>query len=150
MFYKKKYITKKGTSAFKQGWYEIAGERKYFRSSWEYKYACYLQMLKNQGEIKHYEFEPHTFWFLKIMRGVRSYKPDFKVTYRDKEFDVMGKATEFDRVEWHEVKGWLDPKSKTKLKRMAKYYPNEVIVLRDSKWFKANQDTLNLAMSLNK
>ncbi len=138
MFYKKKYITKKGTSAFKQGWYEIAGERRYFRSSWEYKYACYLQMLITANEIKYWKFEPKTFWFLKILRGVRSYKPDFEVTLPD------------DSIEYHEVKGWLDPKSKTKLKRMAKYYPDERIVLRDSKWFKANQDTLNLAMSLNK
>ena len=72
-----------------------------------------------QNQIKKWEFEPDIFWFLKIKRGVRSYKPDFKV------FNSNG------TVEYHEVKGWMNPKSKTKLKRMAKYYPNIKMILVD-------------------
>jgi len=30
---------------------------------------------------------------------------------------------------YYEVKGWMDAKSKTKLKRMAKYYPNVKILV---------------------
>lgn len=40
------------------------------------------------------------------------------------------------RIEWHEVKGYLDQKSRTKLKRMAKYFPGEKIVVVDKEWFR--------------
>lgn len=83
----------------------------YFRSAWEANYARYLNWLQARGEIERWEYEPETFWFLSIKRGVRSYKPDFRVWERGKSYLV-------------EVKGWMDPKSKTKLKRMKKYYPD--------------------------
>lgn len=82
-----------------------------FRSSWEANYARYLNFLIKQRCIKQWEYEPETFWFEKIRRGCRSYTPDFRIT---------GAAGETYYVE---VKGWMDAKSKTKLKRMAKYYP---------------------------
>jgi hypothetical protein len=82
----------------------------FFRSSWEANYARYLNLLKSKGVILGWEFEVETFWFEKIRRGVRSYMPDFKVTTTEGVYYV-------------EVKGWMDDKSKTKLKRMAKYYP---------------------------
>jgi len=34
--------------------------------------------------------------------------------------------------EYHEVKGWMDDKSKTRLARMAKYYPDVKLVLIDA------------------
>lgn len=105
-------------------WVILGGQRIFCRSSWEAKYAHYLEWLKGRGEILKWEHEPHTFWFEKIKRGVRSYLPDFRVTH-------AGGSTE-----WHEVKGWMDKKSKTKIKRMAKYYPYETLLLRDSAWFK--------------
>jgi hypothetical protein len=70
------------------------------------------------NEIDGWEYEPKTFWFKEIKRGVRSYVPDFKV-WKDGEYW------------WEEVKGWMDSKSKTKLKRMAKYYPDEKIEIVD-------------------
>lgn len=102
---------------WKAGWREIGGQRCYFRSRWEANYARWLEALRARGSIVSWEFEPETFWFDGIKRGVRSYKPDFRVKYSD------------GRHEWHEVKGYMDARSKTTLKRMAKYHPEETIVL---------------------
>lgn len=106
-------------SRAKNGKYDINGKIICFRSLWEPNYALYLDYLIKNKQIVSWEYEPDTFWFLKIMRGVRSYKPDFKVLKND------------GNIEYHEVKGWMDPKSKTKLKRMAKYYPEIKMVLID-------------------
>jgi len=89
----------------------------YVRSSWEANYARYLNWLIDLGEIESWEYEPDTFWFENIKRGTRSYTPDFKVWSKDGTY------------EYHEVKGWMDQKSKTKLSRMRKYYPEEGIVV---------------------
>lgn len=105
--------------SWKAGWREIGGKRTYFRSRWEANYARWLQLLKEQGDIVDWEFEPVTFWFDKIKRGVRSYKPDFRVTG----------GTSPEAITWHEVKGWMDARSHTTLKRMAKYHPDEIIIL---------------------
>ena len=107
-------------SRCKQGKYNINGKEIYFRSGWEPNYALYLDFLIKQKQIKKWEYEVDTFWFEKIKRGVRSYKPDFKVFNNDGSF------------EYHEVKGWMDAKSKTKLRRMAKYYPEIKMVLIDA------------------
>lgn len=119
-------ITPRHKTTWKQGWRNIGGINKYYRSRWEANYARILEFHKKNGIIKHWEHEPQTFWFENVKRGTRSYLPDFKI------YNNNG------TIEWHEVKGWFDDKSKTKLKRMAKYYPNENIVLKDSNWFKTN------------
>ena len=94
----------------------------YFRSAWEANYARYLNFLIHVGYIDRWEYEPDTFWFEAIKRGVRSYLPDFKV-YKDGGFYYI------------EVKGWMDAKSKTKLKRMKKYHPDvEVRVVREKEY----------------
>lgn len=103
----------------KKGWY-TSGDRKYFlKSSWELSYAEYLDKELADGKIIQWEYEPDTFWFEKIKRGVRSYTPDFKVEH------LNGK------VEYHEVKGYLDSKSKTKLNRMRIYHPEIEMKLID-------------------
>lgn len=108
---------------WKAGWREIGGKRNYYRSRWEANYARYLEWLKQNGEIADWQHEPETFWFEAIKRGVRSYKPDFRV------WEVNGQSN------LHEVKGWMDARSKTTLKRMAKYYPAEtVIVVREKQY----------------
>lgn len=109
---------------YKSGWYTIGDREIYFRSGWEYQYALYLQWLKEQGLIIEWEHEPKTFWFLNIKRGVRSYLPDFRVSRND--------GTYF----WAEVKGYMDSKSLTKLKRFQKYYPEHELIVIDKKWFK--------------
>lgn len=118
-------------SRSKKGWVECGGKRFFSRSSWEKKYAFYLQWLKTNGQILEWEHEPDTFWFEKIKRGVRSYLPDFKITIRP------------ETVEYHEVKGWMDAKSKTKIKRMAKYHPQIVLRIIGDKWFKENRRKLS-------
>lgn len=104
-------------------WRVIDGRRIYFRSKWEYSYALYLQWQKSQKIILDWEYEPKTFWFEKIKRGVRSYKPDFRV--------LLASGEHF----WVEVKGYLDPKSQTKLKRMQLYFPGEKIQVVGKSWF---------------
>jgi hypothetical protein len=98
--------------------------RIFFRSRWEANYARYLNLLIAQGHILRWEFEVDTFWFEKIRRGVRSYTPDFKV------YGIDGS------VWYEEVKGWMDKKSATKLKRMAKYYPSMTVRIVDEKAYK--------------
>lgn len=107
--------------AFDSGWRVIAGRRIYFRSRWEANWGRYLEWLKSRGDIAEWEHEPETFWFLKIKRGVRSFLIDFRVTERS------------GAVVYHEVKGWMDPRSKTKLKRMAKYYPDVRVIVIDKR-----------------
>jgi len=114
----------KGITNCKHGYYNINGKNIYFRSSWEPNYALYLDFLIKQKQIKKWEYEVDTFWFEKIRRGVRSYKPDFKIFNND------------NTIEYHEVKGWMNPKSKTKIKRMAKYYPEIKLIIIDSKSYK--------------
>lgn len=98
----------------------------HFRSAWEANYARYLNFLISKGEIFKWEFEPDTFWFEKIRRGVRSYKPDFKVWEKHDS-----------QPYYVEIKGWFDDKSKVKLKRMVKYYPGIRVVLFDTKQYRA-------------
>jgi hypothetical protein len=102
---------------------------KFFRSRWEANYARYLDFMKAHGRIKSWEYEVRTFWFESIKRGTRSYTPDFLVTYTD------------GRHEWHEVKGWMDAKSKTRLRRMAEFYPAEKLVIIEESWFRGAKKT---------
>ena len=107
----------------KMGTYNINGKNIFFRSLWEVNYALYLDFLKKNKNIEKWEYETDTFWFEKIKRGVRSYKPDFKIFNKNGTF------------EYHEVKGWMDPKSITKLKRMKKYYPEVKIIVVDGIYY---------------
>lgn len=105
-------------SRCKKGYREdIANGKICFRSAWEANTARLLTFEKRE-----WLYEPKTFWFEKIRRGVRSYLPDFYLPKEDK---------------YIEVKGWMDAKSKTKLKRMAKYYPKVKIEVWDEDFFKS-------------
>jgi hypothetical protein len=90
----------------------------YVRSSWEANYARYLNWLQKNGEILRWEYEPDEFEF-PIKRGTRFYIPDFKV------FETSG------AIVYHEVKGWMDAKSKTKLDRMSRHHPNVKVIVID-------------------
>jgi hypothetical protein len=105
------------------GWRIVGEKRIYFRSRWEYIYAQYLQKLKEQGAIFDWQFEPETFWFESIKRGVRSYKPDFAVY-----------LTPVERY-WVEVKGYMDARSSTKIDRFKRFYPNEELRVVKKEWF---------------
>lgn len=112
-------------SRTKRGHIQIGEKKLFVRSSWEANIATYLEFLKSKGAIREWEYEAETFWFHKIKRGVRSYKPDFKIMNID------------GSIFFEEVKGWMDDKSKTKLKRMKKYYPNVDLRILDERRYKA-------------
>jgi len=135
----KKYGTiappRSGTT-WKSAWREIGGINKYYRSRWEANYARYLEFLKLNGNIKSWEHEPETFWFEAIKRGTRSYLPDFRVTNID------------GSIEYHEVKGWMDDRSKTKLSRMKKYHPKIKLILIDAKQYKLIEKQVNKIVPL--
>lgn len=115
----------KQRGTWKAEWVEINGVRFFARSKWEANYAHYLEWLRLKGIIAKWEHEPETFWFDKIKRGVVSYLPDFRVTMLN------------GNIEYHEVKGWMDSKSKTKIKRMKIYHPKIHLEVIDSKRYKA-------------
>ncbi len=77
------------------------------RSSWEVKYARHLEKLLRGGKILSWEYETKSFDL-----AVKSYTPDFVVTTID------------GVVEYHEVKGWMDARSKLNCKLMAELYPD--------------------------
>lgn len=77
----------------------------YFRSSWEANVARIL----NYKNIE-WEYESKRFYFNDKSEGVLSYQPDFYLPQFNK---------------WIEVKGWMDNKSKIRLKRFSIEYPDE-------------------------
>lgn len=83
----------------------------YVRSGWEANWCRYLNWLLDRNELKAWQYEPDEFEF-PVKRGpARFYKPDYKLW-------LIGGKTKYQ-----EVKGYMDPVSATKLKRMQKYYP---------------------------
>ena len=91
---------------------------RYVRSAWEANIARYLNWLiaQKQDGIVSWEYECDE-WEFPIKRGSRFYKCDFKVTMSDS-------------VQYWEVKGHMDATSRTRLKRMKKYYPGiDIIVI---------------------
>lgn len=125
---------KNGRATWKQDWAEIGGKRNFYRSRWEYRYALYLEFMKTHGHIADWEHEPETFWFEGIRRGTNNYKPDFRVRFNS------------GNVEYFEVKGYMDKKSQTKIKRMAKYHPDVVLRVVGKEWFKAYSPILKRAI----
>ncbi|MCL2076332.1 MAG: DUF1064 domain-containing protein [Betaproteobacteria bacterium] len=114
-----RYATERKNVTWKGGKRNIGGNDIYFRSKWEANYARYLEFLRLNGEIRAWAHEPDVFWFEGVRRGCVSYLPDFRVDEND------------GITVYHEIKGWMDAKSQTKLKRMAQYYPDvPVIVIR--------------------
>lgn len=93
-------------------------DNRYFRSAWEANYARYLNWMILHKQIDRWEFEVDTFEF-PVKRGSKYYTPDFKVWALDGSF------------EYHEVKGYMDPRSATKLRRMARHYPKTPLRLID-------------------
>jgi hypothetical protein len=119
--YRKAVAGQNGGSKYahiKQEWWDNgAGKRFFLRSKWERNIACYLDYLVAHEAIKDWDYEADTYWFDGVKRGTNSYKPDFKVFNNDGSF------------EYWEVKGQMDSKSATKLKRMQKYHPSIKVVL---------------------
>ena len=79
--------------------------KQYFRSKMEANVARYYNFVS----IK-WIYEPQEFEFYKIKRGSRFYKPDFYLP----DMDV-----------YIEIKSWVRPQDKTRLRRFKRYYPEE-------------------------
>jgi hypothetical protein len=77
----------------------------FFRSSWEANVARWLKYHKID-----YMYEPKVFTYEKYKHGTVSYCPDFFLPQTG---------------QWYEVKGMLDGKSKTQIRRFKKHYPEE-------------------------
>lgn len=125
------YVQERPNASWKAAWHEIGGIRKYYRSKWESNYAYYLQWLKDKGEILDWKHEPKVFWFEGVKRGTVSYLPDFLVIEKN------GKEA------YHEVKGWMDDRSKTKIRRMAKYHPKVTLIVIDKKAYESLRKTVS-------
>ena len=125
------YVMERPRGSWKAAWREIGGIKKYYRSKWEANYAYYLQWLKEKGQIADWKHEPKVFWFEGIKRGTNSYLPDFWVQ------ENSGAEA------FHEVKGWMDDRSKTKIKRMAKYHPKVKLIVIDSKGYAAIKKSIS-------
>jgi hypothetical protein len=121
-------------TTWKAGWREIGGQRIYARSRWEANIGRMLEFRRAAGDIAKWEHEPITFWFEKIKRGVRSYKPDFRITENDGSQSYI------------EVKGWMDARSKTTLSRMKRYHPDVKIDVIESKRYAAIQQQLKMVI----
>jgi hypothetical protein len=119
---------------YQAGWREIGGKRNYYRSKWESNYALYLDWQKSQGLIDDWEHEPKKFVFEKIKQGTTTYLPDFSVT-------IAG------QTEYHEVKGYMDSKSRTKLNRMRINYPKIKMVLIDQEAYRAIEKSMKAILA---
>lgn len=86
----------------------------FMRSGWECDFCRYLKYM----EIE-WKYEPIIFGFIEhgVKKGAMAYTPDFQV-FNAKPFSSK-------KTNWIEVKGYLKPEDKTKLRRFKKYYPEE-------------------------
>lgn len=119
-------------SRVKKGKVTVADKTFFARSRWEANVGAYLQFLKDQKIISDWMHEAEEYRFHAIKRGVMTYLPDFKVTRNNGTFYLV------------EVKGYMDEKSKTKLNRMKKYYPDIEIDLIEAKRYKELQNQSGL------
>ncbi len=91
-----------------------------FRSKLEYRYAVYLQTLKESGHIKDWEYEP-LHMAIEFQHGrynnTRKYLPDFVVLNND------------DISEIHECKGFFAGLDYTKLKKYSEMHGNPIVLI---------------------
>ena len=99
-------------------------EDRFFRSSWEANYARYLNWLVRKKQLLRWEYEPKTFRFEGVTRGPYTYTPDFCL------YTVDG------GVVYHEVKGWMDGPSKSRIARFRKFFPDINLVIIDSEVYR--------------
>lgn len=114
---------KRGT--WKAAWRTIGGKHLFFRSRWEANYARYLQKRKDAGEIREWLHEEDVFTFPADLFGASCYLPDFKVITKD------------GAVEYHEVKGWMDSRSKAQIAKMAQHFSSVTLIVIDGKKYRA-------------
>lgn len=91
----------------------------YFRSAWEANYARYLNWLMRKNRIKGWKYEARLFRYEGVTRGPYTYLPDFEVETLD------------GGVVYHEVKGWMTPKSRSQIRRMRRFFPDVQLYVVD-------------------
>lgn len=99
----------------------LGGKECRFKSKQEYKWAQYLELLKQNGVVTDWEYEPRRFEFKERWRHRHVYTPDFRVE------ELVGK--ELIQVVWHEVKVALRQRDILRFKLMSLDYPDEIMVL---------------------
>ena len=87
------------------------------RSGWERNFARILIYKQAEGGVKDFTYEPRRYEF-PVKRGCIDYLPDFEVEF---SFEIIPGH----RKVLFEVKGQLDQRSRTKLKRFRKYHPQD-------------------------
>lgn len=120
---RRQYNNKRVTAKFN-------GRNCYFRSQFEYKWACYLQFLKDSKIIKDWFYEPDIFIFEGERTAPVQYRPDFKLIGTD------------SKELYQECKGYHDGQTNSKLRRMARHYPDvvmELVLMRIPKKGKVNR-----------
>lgn len=111
---------------WKAEWVELGGKRLFSRSRWESNYARYLEFLKVRGDIVDWHHEPKVFIFEGVPDAPKNYLPDFSVEHHG------------GQLEYHEVKGWMCPRSVKTIERMATFHPEITLEVFDGKWFLQN------------
>ena len=109
----RKGLNRRTNCSWKAGYRTIGGLKEFYRSKWEANYARYLQELKKAGIILSWEHEPDNFIMFTKEGKPTSYIPDFTVIRL-----VDGKKY----YNYHEVKGWVDDRSKYKIDEFKKRY----------------------------
>ena len=93
----------------------VGGKDCRFRSKLEYRYAQYLQMLKESGHSGAWSYEAITYPFEN--QKIECYLPDFTVINPGHELEV------------HECKGFLQKRDLDRLKGMFEEYPDVKITI---------------------
>jgi hypothetical protein len=106
--------------SWKAGPRKVGSVVRFFRSRWEANYAIYLELMRTDGFISSWEHEPVT---IELGDSGFIYRPDFRITCND------------GLVEYHEVKGWMDDRSKTKIELFRKFHQDKPLILIQKKWF---------------
>ena len=98
-------------------WGEFGGTRYHFKSEAEFKWGCYLQFLKNSGEIRAWSYETKKFIFEGVEAAPVQYTPDFQIIDKN--------GSEY----YQEYKGTLDGKAISRFRRMSQHFPDVVMEL---------------------
>jgi len=95
----------------------VGGKKCYFRSRLEYRWALYLEFLRRHEGLRDWQYEPRCFVFSGEIKAPVQYRPDFSI--------VEPNGTEV----YQECKGFHDGDTNSKLRKMAKHYPNVIMEL---------------------
>lgn len=129
-------------SNVKRGWRKVGRKKIYFDSRSEYIYYVYLDWLKRTKKIKDFVYHPPYFDFSQWIKfGTNRYEVDFKVVESNgRERYVEIKNTEnLDK---------MDSKSRTRIKRLRKYFPDVELEVKSSKAVSELGKTLSLLVKL--